>query len=496
MKNIFNNKKFKYGSAATIITVLVVAVVVIINIIASSILNRLPTKVDLTANKLFALSDKSIDFVKDINTDVTITVCMDEEDFENADTYGYYYQANQVIKKYAEYSNHIKVQYVDLMADPTFANNYTSYDLSDGDIIVESDKRLKVIDPNELVETQSDSNYQQKYLAASEKVMTSALMYVTEDKLIKAATLTGHSETDLTSSENVDLASMLSANNYELTTLNITTQDFSEDIDLALLVSPSVDFTEQELQKLDAFLNNDGNYGKTLLYISSTTEAQLPNLNAFLAEWGIEVQNSIVFETNSKNVYSYGNNAYPYIMGLDFADEAYTENLANASLPVIGATLRPINALFEEKDGLKTTALLKTPETAYEYPFEMIDNGENLDAGSVKTNTFTVALLSQKTKFEGTTPLTSNIIAFGGEGLFWPTWTKSAQYNNNPYLVGVINDLCGKSEAIDIVSVEYSNETFTVTESQTKAVFYIFVVIIPLVTLGLGIFVFMRRRHK
>ena len=78
-------------------------------------MDRYPLSVDLTSNKVFELSDESIDYVSGLDKDINVYILATKEDFSNSNQY--YKQADTVINKYALYSDHIKVSYIDLYSD-------------------------------------------------------------------------------------------------------------------------------------------------------------------------------------------------------------------------------------------------------------------------------------------------------------------------------------------------------------------------------------------
>mgnify|MGYP001037077114 CR=1 FL=1 len=61
-KKSFNKKKLKYGSVATIITVIFIAVIVFINLIAGILTERKGLKLDLTPEKYYDISQQTIDY--------------------------------------------------------------------------------------------------------------------------------------------------------------------------------------------------------------------------------------------------------------------------------------------------------------------------------------------------------------------------------------------------------------------------------------------------
>lgn len=495
--NFLSSRRFKHGTLATVITIAVVAVVVLVNVVVNLLLGMFPSSVDLTENSRFQLGEESIAYVQGLDEDITITVCMNENEFANADSTGYYYQANEIIKQYAQYSSHITVRYVDLMEDPSFSANYADYSLSEADIIVESAQRIRVVDPSELVVAEYNDDYTNyEYFSDAEQVMTSAISYVAANELTNCAVITGHSE-----SESAGLTTILEDNNYQMVSVDLATGDLDDSYDLVVICAPMVDYTDAELDKLDAYLTNDGQFGKTLLYLANFQQAMVdeatgvvssltPNLDAYLAEWGIEVSlDGMMFETDNSNAYN--NN---YVMGMSIVDEDHTAGLRDASLPFIGMYTRPVNQLFESRDNITTSVLIQSSATTSLVPYS-----ENEDANvylESHVGTYNAAMLSQKTRYEGTTPYRSNLIVLGSDGLVADSVIGDARYNNNDYMVHLINDLTGQEGGINISAVSFSSETFNASNAAAITTLVIFLVLIPLAALGGGFAFWLMRRRK
>ena len=67
-------KKFKYGTIAAITVSIVLAIVVVLNIMMSMITEKYPVKFDLTQDKRYELSQESIDFLNNLDSEVEIVV--------------------------------------------------------------------------------------------------------------------------------------------------------------------------------------------------------------------------------------------------------------------------------------------------------------------------------------------------------------------------------------------------------------------------------------
>ena len=282
MKNIFKDRRFKHGSLATVMTVGLVAVVVLVNVIFSMLAARFPMDVDLTSNKIFEVSDQTIDYLKGLDKKVTVTVLAKEEDFSGTNTY--YNQANEVIQKYAKYTSNITIEYLDLYANPDFVQKYPKDTLYQGYIIVACGDRHQVLTPYDLFNTQTDSSSGSTYITSSkaEQAMTSAVMNVTNANPPTAVVLTGYGVTDVSA-----YTDTLKTNGYVIEEVDLLTGEIDQDADMLILAAPLTDLSEEVLKKLDTYLDNNGDFGKNLLYFASASQPELPNLEEFLKECSV-----------------------------------------------------------------------------------------------------------------------------------------------------------------------------------------------------------------
>ena len=162
---------------------------------------------------------------------------------------------------------------IDLLENPSLLSNYE--DVQIGDIIISSSRRSQKLDAYDLFNVESGSYYG-NYITSSkaEQAMTSAIMNVTSETQVKTAILTGHGE------QYPDgFASLLTSNNFEVTSLNPTVEEIPEDVDVLIWMAPTNDPDQEVLDRLDEYLSQEE---KTLLYFADTTQPELPRLDAFL----------------------------------------------------------------------------------------------------------------------------------------------------------------------------------------------------------------------
>lgn len=479
-KNIFNNPRFKHGTLATIITVIVIAAVVLLNVVATLLLERYPLTIDLTADKRFTLTEESQVFVSDLKTDITMKVCVAEEVLKGEGVW--YKQVYEILKNYTKYGDKVKLDFVDLSRTPTFAQNYPQYSLALGDVIVESNLRSKKISINDMIKYNQTEYNDVVYSSEAEQVITSALMYVVDDNPTKVSMLTGLDNVDVK-----NYADLLTHNNYEIVEQNLLSEDIAEDADIILMGAPSTDISAEDAQKLETFLDNNGEFNKSLIFVADYEKPVGPVLKNFLADWGLEVGAGVIGETNQQNSI---NNVFTILTNV--VDEEVNGTLKNASLPTITKFANPINLLFETDGNRKTSSILSTSESTCIVP---LDADQNFDLSAQETSSHSVIAKSIRTKYINKETKVSTVIAIGSKDMLTTNYLQNAAFSNGDLGVVIANQLTHKEDAITMLPVQFADKTITITQDQVKVYRNIFMIAVPILLIGLGIFIFARRRH-
>lgn len=479
--NIFKSRRFKHGSLATIITIGFIVVLVLINVVFGMLSERFPMQIDLTADKRFELTDDSVNFVKGLEDDVNITVCASEATFENAGSI--YKQAYEIIKNYEKHSSKVHLDFVDLQREPLFAQKYPGEDIVLGDIIVETSKRMRIVKSSSFFSQTQSAYGTTVYSSEAEQVMTSAIMYVTDEHPTKAVFLTGLNNADVSG-----LRSILESNNYQIVEQNLQTEEIDSEAEIIVLPQPSVDITADMAKKLEAYLDNNAEFGKSLIFVASTVSGTSeigPVLKNFLAEWGIEIGNEVIVESNTANAVQ---NAYNVVNVL--ADEEFNKLLKGTNLPLLTPSARPVWTLFEEKDNRMTRVIAKTSPTAF---LQRLDEDDVTD---LIYDSFNTIVIGSRQRINDNEQKLSNVLAIGSQLMTSENYVKYAGCTNGEVLVAAANDLTKKEDAVKILPVEFSNKTISITEKTYKMYSNIFVWIIPILVLAAGTVVWLRRRHK
>ena len=536
-KKPFKKKKLKYGSVAVVITVVFIAVVVFVNLIAEILTDKKNLKLDLTAQKYYEVSQDTIDYIKDIKKDVVIDVMYQKENFEKS---SYMKMVLETLNKYQQNSDHIEVEFHDIVSEPDVINKYSdvySGTIQQGSIVVACGDRVKVISSIDDLFTIDTSSYYQTGSSTitgykGEQELTSAVMSVTDANPKKAAFITGYNGSSIYHSYNSNavnsLYNLMNKNGYEISQIDILNDDLSpDDYDIVVLPAPVNDLTTDCISKLDDFLYNGGKLDRNMIYIADIFQYKTPNIDDFLEIWGIEVGDSVVYESNAdknqKVTISTGSAEAPIVSSVD---DDFTSGLSNTKLPIVAPVSRNINLLFDANVDRTTDSLLQTSDTAYLYPLNMksvdeakaeaaeqeqaASDAENsteateeeteattkFDTETAEKATQNVMALAKKTNTENNETHTNNLLVIGGMSLVDPNLTSSATYNNAEFVVNAINQICGKENGIIIAEKSLTQTTIDITAAQITTIRRIIEYVIPLIVIAAGVFVYVWRKNR
>lgn len=482
MFGFLKSRKFRRGSVATAVTVAVIALIVVFNMIVSIVSDRFSLNFDLTSNKLFAISSETKDYLAELSQDVSIYILSDEKDFASANQY--FLQANEVIKKYAQFSPRITVSYVDIVRNPGFTANYPDLQLSSGSILVTSGNKVKDITPYELynIETNYYTGSSSVISSKAEQVMTSAILQVTSSETYSVVSVSGHNETAIEG-----LTAQLELNNYTFKEQNIGTEDFDMEADVVVINAPGRDFTGDEIKKLDNFLNNSGQYGKTVMYFASAMQPDLPNLEAFLADWGIGVGSGIVLETDQSKVFSADD---PFMAIVSYTEDVYAKTVLERRMYTTVPQSRPLSVLFEEKSNLTVTAPLMFSEQSCVYPLDADESWQPVYEGAIPA-----LIVSQSVNYSGTTAMYSNVVACGSLYAIDTQFLSAGSLGNAEYFTGLFNALVKSENTVSIQAKELGSAELPISLFQFIIIAAAFLIFI-MGFLIFGIVVWISRRHR
>lgn len=301
-------KRIRRGAFSTGLIVVVITVSILANY-GVSLLPDSMKQFDVTNEKLYQISEQTEEMLRNLNEDVTIYILADEK---NQDTV-----VEKTLAKYEASSDHISLVYKDPSLYPEFASGYGENSLKNNSLIVESKKRYKVVSYGDLYKREVDySTYTEKVTGYDgEGQLTSAIAYVTSEEMPKLYQITGHGETTLSG----DILASIQKENVDIESINLLKYDaIPEDAAGILVLAPKADYTQEDAQKIDDYLNNGGK----AIFITTWTQEGNPVLTGIFEKYGLSLANGVVADPDAD--YYYQN---PYYLLPDVKTSAISSSL-------------------------------------------------------------------------------------------------------------------------------------------------------------------------
>ena len=323
LKNLTFLKKGTYSIA---VTALFLVAVLVFNILVSALADRFVLTFDMSLSKSNSMSKENVEYIKKVDKEVSVYFFAEKSAYasnitnvalnnhsvsDNNALTTYYPQTLTLVEKYASYNDNISVEFIDTQtsAFSDMVSKYPNDNLSYGDILVtatnkqgvERHKVIRYKDIYEITLNNEAAAYGYTIYTVTgnkiENALTGAIAYVlsNEDKTI--GFITGHSSADYTE----NYRKLLEENNYKIEIISDkVVNKIPDNIDTLVIAAPTSDFLGHEIDALSEFLDNDGNLGKGLVFFADVTAPALTNLYEFLEEWGILIDDGVLFGTNSQ----------------------------------------------------------------------------------------------------------------------------------------------------------------------------------------------------
>jgi hypothetical protein len=474
-KGIFSSRGFKYGSVATALTAVFILVVILANVVFSLLTDAFSWEVDVTNDQLYRLSDSTREIVNTLSDDdeIEITVFYEES--------GYPYYFSEPIRRISNLSDKITVNYVDPEINPAELTKYgTEYNIQTGAIVVRSGTRLRVFNVSDYYSVDEESGAMYFYV---EERIAAGILYVTKDDIPVVYFVDGHGENGYES-----FITLFGNNGADVEQINLSQlTSFDPNSKVMVICNPTRDYSESEIRLLEDFLSNDNQLGRNLFYFSSSGAVELPNLERFLADWGISFNDDLVIESDENSAAN-----LPYILIPQYTSEDIQGTYLTDNIMSYVPNSRSVNLLFEEEGLFRTTALLTTSTSSYSRPSDVVSN--TWDKGDGDTDgPFNLSVMSTKYTYRNNIEIQSNVVACGSTDML------NAQMLNysgtGEFLMSVYKVMVNEQDDT-IVEAQKTQATtnMTLNSSTIQNMMIIVVIVIPGIFLILGLVVFIRRR--
>ena len=470
------SKRAKFNVATIFTAVLIIAAVIVTNLLIGAISTRVDTRIDLTSDKILEFSTETKEVLKNLEQEVNIYSLIPEilpvAEGAHASIGEAGDMINQILEKYSQMSKFVNYKRIDTTKNPEFLQKYEGLTVDEYSIIFESGKNTKAVSINDVVGvnySEAVGTVMTQSLTAEHK-FTNAIVTVSNTNSVKVGVVGGHGEMDFQTVK----TNLLDSENYESVEVNLLDGDVPQDINLLIIMSPTKDFSTEEIKVLDKYFDKGGNVQLMLDYTNEKT----PVLDSYLKEWGITVYNGYVVEEDQSKIY--GNT--PVLIYPDINESPVTKDLIAGNFRVLYPQARGMK--IETADHVEVMPLLTSSKDSYiKVDFENVEKSSN----DIEGPSVVAALLARYG--ENGNP---KFVVMGGTGLFAGTQYSAA---NMDFYYNSISYMTGNESSIYIRPKDISPNVLLLTQQQGLTIAAITVVLIPVLILIAGFVIWIKRRH-
>lgn len=463
-----SGKGIKPGAYSTLAILAAAIATVGINLGLNYVPDRY-TSFDVTANKLYTLTEDTKAMLGNLTEDVTIYVLADEAAKDDS--------LDKTLQQIEGLSGHVEVSYIDPLSNPKFYYHYTETEPADNSLIVEGPNGSLVIDYNDIYQYEMNYNTYQ-YTATGydgEGQIASAIAKLTMEDVPKFYIITGHDELayeetflDILDKENAA---------YENLSLN-TVDEIPEDAQGIIINAPTGDYSEDDVDKIVRYFGRGGN----ALIVPTWTDSEMGNFEEILQYYGVSLVDGMILEEDRDHYYQ-----TPYWLLPLIEEDTVTQRVSG------GAVFAPYSrglSYEEDSEGVYCKPFLMTSSHAFS-KVEVTD-GEDYSRDEADIDgPFAIGLIAEKDAGDG---LSSRAVIVASEQIFTSSADKIVPGYNMKLFGSIIGSLAGHDSSLS-VPVKYFDIGYLVFNAQAVYIVgFVSILVLPLGCLAIGLVIWLKRR--
>lgn len=495
-----NTKKLKYSINSSIIIIGAIIAAILINSILVAFDDKISLELDLTQNEIYKLSDSTKEVIKGIDKDTKVGILYDGRQIDETDQFLSIMKA--IVDNYTEENDKITCELIDYYNNPTpLLKEYPQAVMQEmatremnplyAMIIVQGDK-YELADANSYFEqsyVKEEGKIENK--SAIEKVLTNKLASFTDDaeKFSMILYTTGHGE-----KVNTTIGRVLSKYGYTPAYVELASFKKADDENpLIIINSPETDFTAEEIDKLDTFLKEGGN--AQVYFNPLISNDELPRLESYLAdEWGIIRNHGVIYDNSkSVNLDDDDKDVYGSIAVGEYTDHEILNDIKASDTRVMYSASNALDIRADKEMAIKTASVLKTSDNALLKSLETAFSPETSDGVAGQYN---VILTSVRESFDTTGKKTTGKILVCGSSYALDTLPLQSDCANEELLISTFDWMCGSASNIKVEIKDFPEGSLVIENTPKWIWFAALVVVLPIIVLGVGMYVFVKRRYK
>lgn len=485
LMRFLRNPRFRYGSISTAILCVFLAALVALNMLMLSLEKKNGWRVDYSFNALTTQSQATLDVLADLPHPVHIYALFSkgQEDLP----------LMELLDRYAAASPLVTWEQTDVNLNPGLLTRFrgatSDQTVTNDSLIVycETTDRFRILSPADFISLSLDYEAGVYEIAGLtyESEITSAIAYVTRDRIPRVIIAQDHGELDETMAET--FASLLTGNHFEVVYASLqTAETVLEPDDLLVFLSPLRDLTGVELQKVTAFAAQGGSLLFTCDY--SDPVEDMPNYLSLLRSYGFLPKTGIVV-ASSEEPNTYYDNTQINLIPTMHATDMTLELVQSGADTLLLAGSRAFEMPGERDQHLDVTTVLSSGYKAYLRDLST-GNMAIAQADTDEVGPFALGLQATRVTEDG---YVSKALMLGSSTLLTSAQVH-AMTDAQEFIVTAVQYLLG-SQAIDLNIMAKAAVRPQLSVASTR-MGSMLLICLPLVVLFAALAVLLPRRHK
>ena len=441
-----SSRNLQYGSNVALQIVIVVAIVSLLAFLTT----RRHFRADWTEGGLYSLADQTEKLLNDLDKQVEIKAFYKTSEQR---------LAQDLLDEYDYRSDNISYEFIDPDEQPQIARQYGIKQYNT--LVVESGAK------RETVEQLSEAN------------LTNALVKVTreQDKVIYF--LTGHGERSINEDgpEGYKKAKeAIEKENHIVRELNLVRQrSIPDSCTVLAIVNPKTNFFPGEIDTIRTWIEKGG---KALIMVDPDHPKDIADL---VRSFHVEVGNDMVVDASGMGQLFGAGPGMPLVTKYD-QSIAITKGFTVMTFYPYTSSITPM----EDKGGYTIREMLKTSPNSWG---ETDYNSREVafDAGKDKRGPVCIAALIEK----GSGKDKISLAVFGDSDFAKNGYWRNQ--GNSDLFLNTINYLAEEEDLISIRPKEADDRRVTLTQADVSTIFYLVVIVVPLIVIVIGVVFYIRR---
>lgn len=529
--------RIRYGASATAFTALFLAVMLGLNIFVGIASDRMNLKMDLSDNKVFTIDDGTLEFLGGLTEETRVELIVlggDEEAWRDYSVRSSITSGGSAISsrkyivetldRYEQASEFVEVHYVDEVRNPGFFKDRNNLPPTDNPADDAYEPVLIVYSPEtqryQYVRANIFSDYSAVIL---QNYLNGYIRYVSNPDMQKIAIIAGHGEYALTGGDSdrsmAYYAEYMENNGYCVESVDLTAvQEISSEYQMIVICNPEWQYSTMDIKKISDFLSNGEEEGKCMMVFldNSFDKEGNPELCNYLSrEWGIDIGDGTVFESDPKNALSYvvtpgDSYAAPPRYWVNYTEETATMTNLEAEgnyriLLEMGKT-RPLSIRGGEDsfNNINVYTLLESSDTSFTKTgsYDWADYASLRKEKGDEAGPFAIGLLSLRSRYDNLDSFSSSVAVFGTDSftdMYFITDLGSDSRATQNYVLHLTHFMTRQTSDVQDMTHSKSLLTGTLngldTSFKISMVWVVTFLIVPILFLAASFVIWRIRKH-